>query len=878
MVTPPFITKLYMPLPRPELVARPQLVERLNANLLREGHFSRRLTVAAAPAGFGKTTLIAEWLRQTEHPFTWLSLDEHDNDPNRFLVYLIAALRRIRAEFGGSIQSYLQSPQPPPPEAIAAALVHELTAIPVPFIVALDDFHAIQNPLIHQQINAVLEYQPRHMHLVIISREDPPLPISRWRAQGQVTEIRQADLCFSQQEAGEFLRRTTGLTFAAEDVEALARRTEGWVVGLQMAALSLQGEPDVKGFIRSFTGSQRYILDYLMEEVLSKQPAAMQEFLLQTSILDRLAAPLCDAVTDRHDSFDLLRRLEVANVFLVPLDADRQWYRYHHLFAELLRHRLQVSDALAEAVLHRRASQWFEQNGHPLEAIHHALAAADWDGAARLIHLETSGMLKRGELTTLLGWLKKLPHDQVIARPQLSIDLSWPLVLTGQLDMAERLLTPVEQQVGNDLQLQAEIATQQAYIARARGDHRRTVELSQRALSLLSEADRPAREVLAVNLGIAHWHNGQLDDAERVFTEARRASAGLGNRYADLTIQIFLNRILAARGHLRSAGQAYQPLVELKGQIPILALAQLDVSTLHYEWNDLEACTAQLDKCITLSEQTRNVEFQVSGQMQLARLKLACGDVAGASQALAKNEPLLQEHAVSPLTRERNAAMHVQLALRQGDLAGAAACAREAGDHADAHPFYPMLGLSRARVLLAEQRLTEAAAELSAQFEFAARAGWRYGQIAVRSWQAVAAGRSAAAVDFLSEALQWAQPNGFIRTFVDVGKALTPVLEEAARRGVMPEYVGTLLTALGSPKQDRQQVYAAGDSSLLEPLSGREIEVLRLAAAGRSNRQIAKTLVVSLGTVKTHLHHIYGKLGAANRAQAVDRARELHLI
>jgi LuxR family transcriptional regulator, maltose regulon positive regulatory protein len=877
MVTPPFTTKLYVPLPRPDLVARPHLVERLNASLPRAGHFSRRLTVAAAPAGFGKTTLIAEWLRQTQYPFTWLSLDEHDNDPNRFLVYLIAALQRLQAEFGASVQSYLQSPQPPPPEAIAAALVHELSAMPTPFIVALDDFHTIQNPIIHQQINALLDYQPRHMHLVIISREDPPLPISRWRAQGQVTEIRQTDLCFSQQETSEFLHRTTGLSFSDEEVEALAHRTEGWVVGLQMAALSLQGASDVKGFIRSFTGSQRYILDYLMEEVLSKQPAAVQDFLLQTSILDRLAAPLCDAVTARHDSYDVLRKLEGANVFIVPLDADRQWYRYHHLFAELLRHRLQVSDTLTEAPLQSRASQWFEHNGHPSEAIQHALTAADWDSAARLIHLETNGMLKRGELTTMLGWLKKLPDDQVIARPQLSIDLSWPLVLTGQLDPAERLLAVVEQRAGDDPQLQAEIATQQAYIARSRGNHQQTVELSQRALSLLPEANRPAREVLAVNLGIAYWHSGQLAGAERVFTEARRVSGGLGNRYADLTIQIFLNRILAARGHLHSAFQAYQPLLELGGQIPILALAQLDVSTLHYEWNDLAACAAQLEKCITLSEQTRNIEFQVSGQMQLARLRLTYGDVAGASQVLGKNEVLLREHAVSPLTRERNAAMHVQVVLRQGDLAAAARWAREASDQADAHPFYPILGLSRARILLAEQRRSEAAAELSVQFEIATRAGWRYGQIAVRAWQAVAANRSTA-VDFLSEALHWAQPNGFVRTFVDVGEALVPVLEEAARRGVMPEYVGTLLAAFGSRQTDQQQANTAAGSPLFEPLSERELEVLRLAAAGRSNRQIAKTLIVSLGTVKTHLHHIYGKLGAANRTQAVDRAREFHLI
>ena len=880
MTTPLLTTKLHIPPLLPDRVPRLRLIRRLDEGL-RSGN---KLTLVSAPAGYGKTTLVAEWLRHLQDAgdaapaVSWLSLDEGDSDPARFWAYLIAALQMVDPAIGQTAQAMLHSPQPPPPESLLTALINEIAATPRSFVLVLDDYHLIEALPIHQQLTFLVEHQPVQMRLVVATREDPPLPLSRLRARGQTVEIRQDDLRFSREECADFLKSVMALDLSQDDIAALERRTEGWIAGLQMAALSLQHTTDSRGFVQSFTGSHRYILDYLIEEVLSKQPSHLQDFLLETAILDRLSASLSDAVTQRSDSHEVLQHLEAANVFIVPLDPGRHWYRFHHLFTELLRHRLRLTPRISEETLHRRASHWFEQNQYPFEAVQHALAAVDWDRSAQLIHTEAEGMLKRGEVTTLLGWLKKLPEEQVTARPRLSLDFSWPLIMSGQLETAERLLTHAEQQADKDPHVLGEIAAAQAYIARSRGDDQRTVAMSQRALSLLPETDVALRELLAVNLGIAHWHNGQLEEADKVLNEAWRLSVGLGNRYAEMTIQVFLNRVLAARGLLQQAYQAYQPLVELEDQVPILALAHLDLSALHYEWNNLEACAAHLEKSIAVSERTRNGEFQISGHIQMARLRLAYGDVNGAVKALHRAEQLLQVHSVTPLTRARNAAAHVQVALFQGDLPGASAWARDAGDHADVHPFYPFLGLSRARLLLAQNRQAEALDCLKDRFEIATRAGWGYGQIVVRVLQAAAAGQPEDALDFLIQALTWAGPGGFIRTFVDAGGALAPLLEEAALRGVMPEYVGTLLAALGGQAKVQRLTKATGVSPLVEPLSEREIEVLRLVAAGLSNREIAKKLVISTGTAKTHIHNLCGKLGVRNRTEAATRAKELGLV
>lgn len=885
-------TKLVTPLTREGLVARPHLVERLESGLQRAEGFGRRLTLVCAPAGFGKTTLATEWLRERRHTYTWLTLDENDNDPARFLTYLIAAFKQVTSDFGSAVQEILGSSQQPVPMVIMTTLVNEVAAIAEPFILVLDDYHLIQPQTVHQQIGFLLEHQPANMHLVILTREDPPMPLANLRAQGQLLEVRQNELSFTLDEIGDLLIEVEGFDLLPEDIAALAQRTEGWVAGLQLAVLAMQATlssqaaEDLPDFVHSFTGSNRYILDYLFEEVLNKQSPAIENFLLRTAPLDRFCAPLCEFMLGDADMGigepgskgaayyqETLEHLEHANLFLIPLDDQREWYRYHSLFADLLRHRLRLSQEISAQSLHLKASQWFEQNGYPTEAVQHALQAAEWPRAARLIQREYEQLLKRGQVTTLLNWFGRFPSEALHADPRLCLSYSWPLVLSGNLDEAEAMLASAEKSGCDDPNLKGEFAALRAFIARSRGDDLETIQASQAALADLPQSEHSLRAIIAVNLAVVHWHKGNLAAVEEVLREARQHFKHTDNRYAQVTGMVFENRALAARGHLHQAYKAYQPVVEIGGTVPILALAYLDLGALHYEWNELGKCAESLRQSIEISERAHVGEFQISGHIQMARLQLAAGEFGGAVQSVQKAQQLMQEHSVIPLNRARSAAFQVQLALAQGDLSGAAVLAEQAGENADVHPFYPFLGLTPARLLLTQDRRSAAWSYLNACLEEASQAGWGYGLLAIRVQRALSAEDTQTALDDLIPALKQAQPEGFIRTFVDAGQPLIPLLREAARQGVTPEYVGEILAAMGETVLQLDK----DGQPLVEPLSEREMEVMRLVAAGLSNREIADQLVLSLGTVKTHIHHIYGKLEVRNRAQAIARARELKL-
>ncbi|MEA3441400.1 MAG: LuxR C-terminal-related transcriptional regulator [Chloroflexota bacterium] len=867
-------TKLNTPITRRELVPRHLLIKRLVNGLFQEERFSRVLTLVSAPAGYGKTTLVVDWLQAQTIPYTWLSLDENDNDPVRFLSYLFAAISLVDPILENRLKALAQHPQMPPPDVLMTSLVNELSSSGVPFILALDDFHTIQSPEIHQQVDFLLEHHPANMHVAITTREDPPLPLARLRAQGQVLEIRQSDLSFSLDETGKFLRNIAQLNIQEGDIATLAKHTEGWVVGLQLAALSMQGVEDLSAFVQSFTGSNRYILDYLFDEVFDRQTEHVQDFLIKTSILEHLSAPLCDAVTGRSDSASLLHSLESENLFTIPLDQTRTWYRYHHLFLDLLQHRLRISKYASLNALHLSASQWYEDHGNAREAIWHALLSEDWERSTQMIHHNFGGLLRRGELITLHSWIRRLPEQEIRSNPPICVDLAWLLVLSGKSEEAEPYLSLAAQAATTDSQLDADIAAARAFIARSRGDNLQTIESSQRALSLLPDNDYATRGILAVNLGIAFWHTGQLRGAKQALNEAQLAYARSGNRYAELTAIIFQNRLLAAQGQLQDAYQAYLPVIEMGRQIPILALAHLDLGALHYEWNELEECEQSIKESLTISERTRNGEFQISGYMQMARLRLAEGNLGAALNHLQHSDRLLQEYSVTPLTRLRCAALHVQIALEQENLAGAHSWAEQAGDQADAHPFYPFLGLSEPRLLLAQHQYTQAKNALDTSLEKAEDAGWVYGALTIRTMRSLAAGLEGDALSTLIPALKQAQPEGYIRSFADLGRSLIPLLHEAARRGVTPAYVGKILAAMETKPKER----GVGKPALIEPLSEREMEVMRLVAAGLSNRQIARQLIISLGTVKTHIHNIYAKLEVRNRTQAVARAREIQLI
>jgi LuxR family maltose regulon positive regulatory protein len=866
--TPLLLTKLNAPPSRPRLVERPHLIARLNASL--HGKF----TLVSAPAGYGKTTLVAAWLAQLppDHAVTWLALDEGDNDPTRFLLYLIAAIRQLHAGFGETASALLQPPQQPG-EAILAALVNEIAARPQPFVLILDDYHAIHTLAIHQQVTFLLDHQPANLHLVIATREDPLLPIPRLRARGQMLEIRQDDLRFTSEETADFLRRVMGLSLAAGEIAALERRTEGWIAGLQLAALSMQGRADLPDFIQAFTGSSRFVLDYLVEEVFERQSPEVQEFLLKTSILERLSGPLCDAVTGTLDSQARLEMLERANLFIVPLDQARTWYRYHRLFAELLRHRLAARGQPAESALYQRASRWFQEQGLVAESIQHALLAQDWEAAGALIRAVSGAMLRRGEAVTLVRWCSGFPHAFLLADPRLCFEYCWALLLAGQLETARPWLAHVEQSAHQAPEWLGQVSAAQAYLARGVGEHARMVEMSERALALLPKSEVIARGLVALNLGLAYWHMGKMQAADRALAEAHAAGLATGNHYAVVTAIIFQGRVLAVRGQLRRAVEYYENALEQGDQIPINCLAYLDLAALRYEWNDLAGCDRRLQRATVLCERSGNAEFQIAHLMLQTRLALAQGNLAAAQQTLAQTLARIRAGDIPAPTAARVITLQAQMALARGDLAGAAQLEPLLPDNVDSHSFYRFLGVAKAQLWIAQGKRKQAAAYLADLYGRAIEGDWQYGRIAVRVWQALAAETQTAAVQFLCEALTLAQPEGYIRTFVDAGAELIPFLQEAARRGVAPDYAGRILAALGGKGK-----VTGEDSALVEPLSAREIEVLRLVTAGLSNREIAAQLVISPGTAKTHVHNVSAKLGVRNRTEAAMRAKELGLV
>jgi LuxR family maltose regulon positive regulatory protein len=897
LTTPLLTTKFYFPPVRQDLVRRPQLMNRLNANLWHEGGFLRKLTLVSASAGYGKTTLITDWLRSVESQVTWLSLDEDDNDPARFFIYLIAALQQIAADIGGSAQALLQSPQPPPAETLLTALINEIASLPDPFILVLDDFHCIHTPSIHEQLAFLLEHQPPQMHLVILTREDPSLPLHRFRARGLVLEIRQDDLRFSSEEADYFLQKVIGLNLSSDQVAALTRRTEGWVAGLQLAGLSLRGRTDAQNFVQSFTGSNRFILDYLFEEIFQRQTPTVQAFLLSTSILTRFCTSLCDAVfvqgieresrdhADDYSSYPLsptpypfstrsiLEYLERANLFIFPLDQEHTWYRFHRLFAELLRHQLRLHGEPPEALLHQRASRWYWEHGFSAQAVQHSLAAADWEQAAEQISASTDSMLKRGEYITLINWYAQLPAETISAQPRIGLNYSWSLMLASQFEHAELILRRLEQSAQGERALMGEVATAQAFLAQSLGDSRGMVELSHKALALLAEDNVNSRGIVALNLGIAYWHIGRLGESQQALEQALPANRQSGNTYGEMMARLFLGRVWAVRGHLRQALTWFEEVALQAEKNLIFPLVHLDLFTLHYEWNNLESAARHLAKGLESSQQSGNLEFQIGAHMLQARLKLAQRDLVGAEQALEQARHLEQTSAIPSRTLGRIADLQAQLALRRGDLETALQLAPQLEPDADCHPFYRFLGLTRSRLSLAQGRKAEAAEQLAAAAQIAQRNDWGYALVATRVLQALAAETIDESLEFLGAALRIGEPEGFIGTFVEAGEPLIPRLQEAARRGMQPEYVGQILSAIQG-----RRLAVPTRTDLVEPLSERELEVLRLVAAGLSNREIAGKLILSLGTIKTHIHNIYGKLDVRNRAQAVDRARELELL
>ncbi len=869
-------TKLHAPPEPPHLVPRQRLLAQVDEGLC------RNLTLISAPAGFGKTTLLSEWRASAagqRWPLSWLSLDEGDGDPARFLAYLIAALQRIDPAVGHATQAMLQSPQPPPPEALLTALINDVANVASPFALVLDDYHVIDSPPVHQHVAFLLDHQPPQLRVVILTREDPPLQLSRLRARGQVAEIRQADLQFTLEETTDFLRQVTRLELDQADVAVLQQRTEGWIVGLQLLALSLRGRADARQLIRSFAGSDRYILDYLTDEVFQRQPIDVRDFLLKTSILDRLSASLCDVVAERHNSHSLLSTLEHANLFIIPLDPAREWYRYHHLFVDLLRHRLKVEAPQAVPQLHQRASRWYADHGFRHEAIHHALAAADWERAAELMSIASDDLLKRGETVTLLNWYHALPEDFVRARSRLCLEYSWLLIFAAQLDEAESHLRQAEQLAQNDPALLGQILTAQAYVARTRGDGRSTFELSQRALALLRPEDDTSRSIVAMNLGMAYWYAGHLSGAQQMLGDAREAAHRSGNNYAAAMAQIFLCRVVAARGQLHQAAAAYQQFIAASGSAPVAALALIDLARLLYEWNELEAAAQQAQRTIELSRRGGNAEVVLASYRTLALIKQAQGDIVSAQAALQESIHLVEQPGLSPSARWHELAYRVLIALLGRDLATCAQLIDQYPplDQVETLPDYLLLSSTYARWLLMQGQRAACAEILATRHEKASRAGALQANVETRALQALAAATREEAASFVNEALALAEPEGYIRTFVDLGEPMRLLLlRMKAEGGRMKSYVDTLLAAF--PTQEELHPSSFILQSLVEPLTERELDILRLLPTELSTHELAEHFVVSINTIKTQLKSIYAKLGAHSREEAVEKARALNLL
>ncbi len=866
----------------------------------------------SAPAGFGKTTLLAQWLATApgDGPSAaWLSLDQRDNDPTVFWTYLVAALQTAAHGVGAGALSLLQSPRPPI-EAVLATLLNDLGAVSNDVVLVLDDYHVIDARDVQDGMAFLLEHLPPQIHLVIASRTDPALPLARLRGRGELVEIRAADLRFTPDEAAAYLNGVMGLVLTARDVAALEGRTEGWIAALQLAALSMQGRDDVAAFIAGFAGDDRYIVDYLTEEVLQRQPEQVRHFLLRTSILDRLCGPLCDAVTGQDGGKAMLAALERGNLFLVPLDDRRRWYRYHHLFADVLQARLLDEQPDRVHELHRRASAWYERNGERSEAIRHALAAEDFERAADLVELAIPALRRDRQDATLRRWLEAIPDELIRVRPVLSVGYAGSLMVRGEVEGVEARLQDAERWLETTTstrrgphtpsaeivvvddegfrRLPSAIAMYRAGQARILGDVAGTMTHARRALDLASEDDHLGRGGPAALLGLAYWTSGDLDAARRWYAEAMASLEKAGHMADVLGCAIALADIQIAQGRLREAMSTYKRgLQHATEQAPPVLRGAADMhvgmSELLRERTDLDAAKQHLLTSKELGERAGLPQNPYRWRVAMARIQEAEGDLGGALDLLNEAERRYVSDFfpnVRPVP-----ALRARVRVAQGALAEALDWARERGlsvedDLSYLHEFEY---ITLARVLLAqytaerEERSIHEATGLLERLLRAAEEGQRTGcvieSLVLQALAHQTQGDIPAALASLQRALTLAEPEGYVRIFADEGPPIASLLRAAGKQGIASRYVRRLLAAV-----NRTEDSTPVEQGLIEPLSERELDVLRLLGTDLDGPEIARQLVVSLNTVRTHTKHIYAKLGVNNRRAAVRRAEELDLM
>jgi len=898
-------TKLSIPLTRADpasgLVPRPHLIARLNEGL------AGTLTLVSAPAGFGKTTLVSAWLRQVDLPAAWLSLDEHDRDVARFLSYMIAALQIIRPDVGTGVPALLHATPRPRTDTLLTLLINDLAAIPEELILVLDDCHTVATPDIDQALSFLINHLPRHMHLVMLSRADPNLSLARLRANGQLNELRSADLRFSDEETARFLEQMVDRRLSAADVAALNTRVGGWIAGVQMTALSLRqrGELSVAQCIDGQGDSQGYIMDYLVDEVLQQQPVEIQTFLLFTAILDELCAPLCAALlrgvdapggtgppatspaAGASEAQEALTYLEHANLFINPLDPLHQWYHYDPLFADLLRHRLQQSYPEQVSRLHVSASEWYAQAGRAGPAVRHALAAQAFDRAAALVEQVAPTMIQRGELSALLHWLDRLPATEVQTRPLLALYHCWALLLGGNTTQAATRLDAVEAVLAADRALRtpavrSHVAALRAYLVREEGDLASAIVLSQQALAHLPKHETLPHAMVTTNLAITHYLRGAFAPASRLLMDTITIGQ-TGSLMANTLSAIYLKaHLLRAQGALRMALKLCQDglrLVEQRGwhDAPAAGFLYVALGDLLGELNDLSAAAEYLERGIDLGHEGGDPHIVIAGHVRLSWLRHRQGDVRGSHEAIRAALDLVERDAGSRFWPLPPADCYqARLWIAHGNLAAASRWAevthRARGDHPITY-LHEAEDLTIARLLIA-QGDPGAAETLLHGLLTAARSDGRYGSlIEMLTLQALAFAaqhRDDEALSALAEALELAEPEGFVRTFLDEGAPIAELLRSAVVHDRHASYALQLLKAFDES--------AATEQPLPEPLSDRELEVLRLVAAGYSNQAIANELFLAVSTVKKHINHVYAKLAVTSRTQAVARGRELGLV
>jgi LuxR family maltose regulon positive regulatory protein len=923
MATQLLTTKLYIPPIRSKMVSRPRLMKRLMSGL------HRKLTLVSAPAGFGKTTLLGECAASCGQPIAWISLDTGDNDPVRFWSYLIGALQTIpslrEASLGEAFLAMLHSSgiagttPAPPIEGLLTGMINELAEVDERFVLVLDDFHLITEPKIHDGLVFLIDHAPpppQGIHLILSSRADPPWPLARLRARAEMTMLRVGELRFTVEEVNSFLNDVMGFELPAGAIAALDARTEGWIAGLQMAAISMRerrrahhartvpaADTGLTAFVEALSGSHRFILDYLVEEVLDLQNPTIQEFLLKTSILERMTASLCDAITERDDSQTILAQLDSANLFLNPLDDERRWYRYHRLFADLLHSRLQQTLPDRIPALHSRASEWYEQAGVIAAAMGHALAAGDVERAARLVEGNAMATIYHGQLATVEGWFDALPDKVVRSRPWLCVSQAWLLGSSGQWDGVESLLQDAERgaHLGStegttDTQhLIGYITAVRTYASAIQADLPLTQELARKTLQLVPRDDSTVRNFAATLLGSALRHSGDLEAADRVWTEAVAAGRAAGDRHSAVILLSALASLQIEQGQLHRAAATCQDVLQLADEsirwggrrLPAVAPAYARLSTLFREWNDVQEAVRQARECLRLCEPWGHAEAMTTGWSTLAHALQVIGDKEGAGEAMEKARQIAGD--LSPWYRARIDAEQACLWLAQGKLEMAGRWLQgtsldlESEISFDRMPDY----VTMARVMLARDQSSQASELLTRLRRRLESSGAKGSAIEVLVLQALALqaqGDKAEALAALERALSLAEPEGYVRTFIGEGKGMADLLKVAAARGATASYASKLLAQLESESDTKPDATVrrgkAGPAPqpLIDPLSERELEVLRLLLTSLTASEIGDELYISSHTVRSHIKNIYSKLDVHSRIEAVARAQELELL